>query len=714
MARNPLKRKRAGVSGWTLAGFLLPAAALVFVFAWSQTGEPLTAQAEIRRAALALERLAVEELELRVGEAALGAMERPLRLLPGGSDAARSRGLDAGRIAGPEAAAVPFCFARGEGGALVVIEPPPAVPKKILPLPGDERENERYRVLSSEFEEREFIRDDPAGAAAVLDVMESGFEAPGFKVRTRLARASFLVRQERFAEAAADLVALIDGIDPAGAPGAGGLPFMVSALLLLDKCAAAGDVDQAPARDKALAAILGGDAPLTASELAAVAGRLEALDDDAQRLILERSRGLETAEALMKEPAIVSAMGGRSMENRETFAVVAAGRLWLGGTVGAQDGGGEQGPGNDGGTAVTRVRGAALSLEAGLAGLLRPESLADAADGLSVSLEPLETGAPGASDTAVLDRGNKSAVPAAAQDTGEVVRTRSAPAGIAGAILKVRLTDRSLFEEAVQARRTLVLVIAGCLVLAMLALGFATFRAVRREVAAAGVRSDFMAAVSHELRTPLASIRTFAELLEENRIKDGGTRQRFMRLILSNCRRLSALIENVLDLSRSEQGQMQFHVEEVDLKGLLDDLFRDIRAAAEEEGFAVNVAIEDRPPPVAADPTALARAIFNICDNARKYAGDKKSIAVRAAASAGGVSISISDRGPGIPPAERERIFEPFQRGRGGAGAPVGVGLGLSLAREAVAACGGRLELESREGEGSTFTIFLPRIGADA
>jgi signal transduction histidine kinase len=220
-----------------------------------------------------------------------------------------------------------------------------------------------------------------------------------------------------------------------------------------------------------------------------------------------------------------------------------------------------------------------------------------------------------------------------------------------------------------------------------------------------------MAAVSHELRTPLASIRMFAELLEEGRVEGADKRSRFMRLIISNCRRLSAMIENVLDLSRSERGLLRFEPEEIDLKGLLEDLFRDIRAVAEEEGFTMDIEIAPDLPAVRADPTALTRALFNLCDNARKYSGEAKHVRIRAAPEAsGGAMIAITDSGPGIAAGEREKIFERFRRGREGHAAPTGAGLGLSLAREAVEGCGGRLELSSRKGEGATFTVYLPGL----
>lgn len=655
--RNP----RTGLSIRTLAAFLLPAAALVYLFIWLQTGELFSAQVEIRKAALDLERLTVDELEVRVRDEAEAAAQRP---------------------PGPQG--FPFAFRMDETGVLEIIEPAPPVSKKVWPLPGSEQENLRFNAFLDELEQREFIRNDVTGAEEVVRRLEEdeAFRVPGFWARSALARGAFLKRRGKFDEIVPELIEVMSTVDPAAASGQEEFPFVLKALLLFIDAPLSQDVSIEPVRRRAIQAMADGLLPLSATELRATAESLSFLDGEQAAALLRRAGAMDATHALMNNGEAARALrdNGQAtrtlMNNGEAaagmaklscFAVVSLGRLWMGRTEGGL------------------VRGSALDAEEGLDRLLVSAGSPAAEGGLALRLEQ-----------------------EGAATKGEVIRALAAPAAIEGAVLRVLLVDRSFFEQSVKSRRTFILGAALFLVVAMAVLGIATFRAVRREVAAAKARSDFMAGVSHELRTPLASIRMFAELLEEGRIKEPDTRLRFMRLISSNCRRLSAMIENVLDLSRSEKGLTRFRLEEVDLGRLLEDLFRDIRAFAEEEGFLVDVEIAHDLPAVRADPMALARAVFNLCDNARKYSGEDKRILVKAVKLGGDAVISIRDFGSGIAASERERVFQRFQRGGEGEGAAAGVGLGLSLAREAVEGCGGKLDLESETGEGSTFLIHLP------
>ncbi|MHC4945960.1 MAG: sensor histidine kinase, partial [Planctomycetota bacterium] len=627
---------------------------------WSQSGEAFSVQTEIRRAALNLEKLAIESLEEKIRRARamlskhLDEMDPQALTLPG---------LKEGSEGG-----VPFLVLDEEKEGVRVAMPAPMKPKKVWPLPDEPSDRQRFDTLLRELDEREFIRKNPPAAEEVVENMGRQFEDQAFKVRIALIRGAFFKRQDRVAEAVEDLLQIIDDIDGAAAPGSSELPFVLSALLLLDGAGAWEDPPLAGARDRVLQMILSGDLPLEISELLAVADRPGLWNGAQKRLLVQRARGLEVAHLL----ADSSSPAAKMIEEPE-FVFAGHGRLWMGKS--SQEG----------------VRGCAYPAGLGLEALLDAHILVEKGSGLVLDLKESRTGAPGSGRIT------------------SAIRTLPAPAGLEGTVLEVHLVDPSAFEESVRTRRLFMVLAAIFMVLAMIAAGYATVRAVRREVAAAKARSDFMAAVSHELRTPLASIRMFAELIEGGRVKDFDKQGRFMRLIMSNCRRLSAMIENVLDLSRSDKGIIRFHLEEVDLKGLLEDLFHDLRIVAEEEGVAMEVKIDEALPSVRADPTALARAVFNVCDNARKYAGDDKHIHVQAEAVDGGAQIIIRDNGPGISEQDQQRIFERFSRGpQGEASAAAGLGLGLSLAREAIEGCQGRMELESKAGEGSTFTIFLP------
>lgn len=652
------------MSIWTLAGFLLPAGALVYLFLWALVGERLSPRTEINRAAITMEQRAQEELRLELDELN-AAGERWFRKVRATE---QSQAADEPAISD----AIPFWFTihgMHPKMDIVYLFPSPGMKPNVLPLPGSDSERNLYLALNDDFESQEFIIRDVAAAERVLDsMMAERFKDSAFQMRTLLARAAFLKRQGRFDEVREQLVDLALNTDMAAVPGLDEYPFVLQAYLMIEDNSGAGDRSLDALRARVLPAMEEGRLPLSAPRLRAVAARLASIPDDMRERLLRRARGVEILGRLEQNPR-----GFLTMSGPERFAFVADKILWMG-------------------TRSTgEASGFSFDADAGLGRLLDRHALETEIDGLTVVLEQVL-----GDRTDILN--------------SDTLRVLTAPAGIEGARLRIVLVDRTPFEQNVATRRAYVFGVGGCLLLALLVLGFATFRAVRREVAAAQARSEFMASVSHELRTPLASIRTFAELLEENRVSDEATRHRFTRLIVSNCRRLSAMIENVLDLRRSEEGGLRFAIDEVDLNGLLTDLFRDIRAVAEEDGFDMTVEIASDLPAVCADAMALARAIYNICDNARKYGGEQKTIVIRVAVDGARVRIEISDRGPGISAAEREKIFDRFQRGQGGMTAPSGVGLGLSLAREAIEACGGQLSVESTEGEGSTFIIDLPAV----
>lgn len=659
-----MKRNRRTLTIWTLAGFLLPAGALVYLFLWALVGERLSPRTEINRAAILMEQRAHEELRLKK-DGTIAAIERWFDKSPVSDDSsiAPERPIPGGRPFG-------FDVHTDTNDAIEVLfhRPVPAVERRVLDFVGSQAERDLYNALRDDFERREFIEKDGAGAEQVLDSMGAErFSAPPFALRTMLARAAFLKRHGRFGEIRSQLVDVALNSDLADAPSDDDLPFVLQAYLMIE---AKGEGDPAldAVRARILPAMEKGALPLSSSELRAVAARLVSLPPTLRQSLLKRAGAVELAGIIEGNFQLL-----RTMRRLGRFAFASDGLLWMGACTGSD------------------VRGFAIDAEGGLARLIDRKALEDEIDGLSVVLEPESA-----------ERTDRA--------TSETLRTQTAPAGIEGARLRVLLVDRTPFEQSVDTRRVYVFGVGGSLLLALLVLGFATFRAVRREVAAARARSEFMASVSHELRTPLASIRTFAELLEENRVSDDATRHRFTRLIVSNCRRLSAMIENVLDLRRSEEGGLRYAIDEVDLNALLTDLFRDIGAVAEEDGFTMTVDIAPELPPVRADAMALARAIYNLCDNARKYGGERKTIMIGAVADGARVRIAISDRGPGISLAERKRIFDRFQRGQGGMTAPSGVGLGLSLAREAIEACGGTLSVESTGSEGSTFLIDLPVV----
>ncbi len=273
--------------------------------------------------------------------------------------------------------------------------------------------------------------------------------------------------------------------------------------------------------------------------------------------------------------------------------------------------------------------------------------------------------------------------------------------------LEIIAARPALFEAAArqQARWTLGL-LAFAVVISAGALFF-IHRAVERERRLNALKSDFVASVSHELRAPVASIRLMADALTAGKIEPK-TVSEFHRLISREGARLTTLIENVLDFARIEQGRKQWHFEECDLGALVTETLSLMEPLAAEKSVTL---VSSNLPAVEAhvDPGAIQQALVNLLDNAIKFSptGSQVEITLREVSS--NWEIEITDHGPGIPPAEEERIFQKFHRlGSELRRETQGTGIGLSLVKAVAEAHGGRVVLVSGLGQGSSFTLISP------
>jgi signal transduction histidine kinase len=233
-----------------------------------------------------------------------------------------------------------------------------------------------------------------------------------------------------------------------------------------------------------------------------------------------------------------------------------------------------------------------------------------------------------------------------------------------------------------------------------------------RQLELAQMKAGFVSNVTHELKTPIALIRLAVETLELKRVRSPEEAEKFLHMIGRETIRLSHLVDNILDFARLEAGQRVFRMEPVPVAQIVEEALETFRPRLEHLGFTLEEQIPEGLPRVNVDGTAITHCVLNLLDNAVKYSKERKLIRVAAGANGDDVWISVTDQGIGIAPADRERVFEKFVRLETGLIHDVkGSGLGLSLVAQILAAHGGRVEVESEPGRGSTFTLHLPAAG---
>jgi two-component system phosphate regulon sensor histidine kinase PhoR len=226
------------------------------------------------------------------------------------------------------------------------------------------------------------------------------------------------------------------------------------------------------------------------------------------------------------------------------------------------------------------------------------------------------------------------------------------------------------------------------------------------------VRRDFVANVSHELRTPISAIKAVLETLADGAIDDAEAAHRFLSQADAEVDRLAAMVEELLELSRIESGELPLPREPLDAGEVVTAAAERLRARAAREGLRFDVQVGEGLPPLLGDARRLEQAVVNLLDNAVKFTPPGGLVRVLVRGEEGGVVIEVSDTGAGISAEDLPRVFERFykaDRSRAGGGS----GLGLALVRHTVEAHGGSVTAESRPGEGSLFRISLPSASPD-
>jgi signal transduction histidine kinase/DNA-binding response OmpR family regulator len=221
------------------------------------------------------------------------------------------------------------------------------------------------------------------------------------------------------------------------------------------------------------------------------------------------------------------------------------------------------------------------------------------------------------------------------------------------------------------------------------------------------LKSEFVATASHELRSPLTSIKGFVELLTASKGLDRRQRE-FLDIVLVSTNRLVDLVNDLLDVARVEAGRIEIHRRPTDLGEAVEEVAALMGPRIEHKNQTLEVDVPEELPRALADPSRVRQILTNLLTNAHLYTPEGGRLGVTVAAEESALRLEVSDTGRGMTPEELEHVYERFYRGTDGAATP-GTGLGLSIVRSLVDLHAGSIDVASAPGEGTTFTVRIPR-----
>ncbi len=223
------------------------------------------------------------------------------------------------------------------------------------------------------------------------------------------------------------------------------------------------------------------------------------------------------------------------------------------------------------------------------------------------------------------------------------------------------------------------------------------------------MKDDFMSSVTHELRTPLTSIRALAELMADDPDMAREQRQQFVDIIVAETERLSRLVNQVLDLAKIESGHAEWHPGAVDMAALIRRAAASMAELLREQGTALRLDLAEPVPALQADADRLMQVLLNLLGNAAKFVPRPGGeIRLRLRHDAQGLTVTVADNGPGVPPAHRAHVFDKFHQAGDASNRSAGTGLGLPISRQIVEHHGGRIALDNQATQGAVFSVWLP------
>lgn len=247
----------------------------------------------------------------------------------------------------------------------------------------------------------------------------------------------------------------------------------------------------------------------------------------------------------------------------------------------------------------------------------------------------------------------------------------------------------------------------GLFLLVTVLAGIFMYRAVSQEITVSQLKADFVSAVSHEFRTPLTSILALSERLDSERVLEKEMLRQYHATLRYDARRLSLLVEKLLDFAQLEEGKKQFSLDRINLADAATEAVSAFQPAGASQQVHL-VEAEDHPQ-IAGDRTAIVQCLQNLIENAIKYSPPGSPVTVRWGRENGRAFVEVRDQGIGIPASDQRKIFEKFYRAPNArAWHAQGTGIGLALVRRIIDLHGGAIDVESRPGEGSRFRLLFP------
>ncbi len=291
---------------------------------------------------------------------------------------------------------------------------------------------------------------------------------------------------------------------------------------------------------------------------------------------------------------------------------------------------------------------------------------------------------------------------------GQLLTQERTPAGLEG-LVQLFLAKPEVIDEAVSGQQRIYIATGVFVTLLVLAIAITAAMAVSRQITLQELKNTSVAIVAHELRTPLASMRMLVDTLREGRYRNELQLREYLELIAGENERLRRIAENFLTFSRLDRGTQMLAFEPVAPHAVASLAVAPFSARLAAQGCTFVMDVPDSLPEIRADREAIAQVLANLIDNALKYTGEEKRIALRAQKQGATVAFVVEDNGIGIAPDQRGEIFEPFhQVDQRLSRTREGAGLGLAIVRRIVKAHGGEITVAGEPGKGSIFTVKIP------